>query len=440
LVGPLPVRPVAPYAAGMLTKVRIGMVGAGAVAARHVRTLLAMDGVEVAGVADPALERARELAVQAGAAAYPNHMELLEAERLDAVYICVPPFAHGAPELAVIDAGLPLFVEKPVAIDQETAATVAARLAERPVITCTGYHWRWLDIFDRAAELLADRPPRLVQCFWLDKVPPPPWWLRRDGSGGQVIEQTTHVLDTARGLAGEVTEVHAFGARAFDGRSPGAQPSDAQPSGAQPSRAWASRTRASRTRAASDPPTTGSVGPRTGRVADGGEGGPGLSTTPAGGGEGGSSPSPTPAEIAPTEAALPAADIHDVSVATLRFASGAVGTVASTCLLPRLHRAGVQVVGDGLSLELSETELVVEVDGERSAWTAAADARPRPDADFVAAVRGGPDMIRVPWPEAYRTHLLACAITRSAEEGRPLPVPEGRGEPQGAAPLSRRGP
>jgi myo-inositol 2-dehydrogenase / D-chiro-inositol 1-dehydrogenase len=361
LVGPLPVRPVAPYAAEMLTKVRIGMVGAGAVAARHVRTLLAMDGVEVAGVADPALERARELAGSAGSAAYPNHMELLDAERLDAVYICVPPFAHGAPELAVIDAGLPMFVEKPVAIDQETAATVAARLAERPVLTCTGYHWRWLDIFDRAAELLADRPPRLVQCSWLDKVPPPAWWLRRDGSGGQVIEQTTHVLDTARGLAGEVTEVHALG---------------------------------------------------TGGAA------------------------------ASTEAALPAADIHDVSVATLRFASGAVGTVASTCLLPRLHRAGVEVVGDGLSLELSETELVVEVDGERSAWTAAADARPRPDADFIAAVRGGPDGIRVPWPEAYRTHLLACAITRSAEEGRPLQVPEGPGVPQGAAPMTpgaRRG-
>ena len=253
------------------------MVGAGAVAARHVRTLLAMDGVEVAGVADPALERARELAGSAGAAAYPNHMELLDAERLDAVYICVPPFAHGAPELAVIDAGLPMFVEKPVAIDQETAATVAARLAERPVITCTGYHWRWLDIFDRAAALLAERPARLVQCAWLDKVLPPPWWRRRDGSGGQVIEQTTHVLDTARALAGEVTEVHAFGARG-----------------------------------------------------------------------------------------LPAADIHEVSVASLRFASGALGTVASSCLLPRLHRAGVQVVADGLSLELSETELVVEAYGRRS--------------------------------------------------------------------------
>jgi predicted dehydrogenase len=334
----------------MLSKMRIGMVGAGAVAARHLRTLLAMDGVEVAAVADPALERAKELAAEAGAPAYPNHMELLDAERLDAVYICVPPFAHGAPELAVIDAGLPMFVEKPVAIDQETATAIATRLAGRPLVTCTGYHWRWLDIFDRAADLLADRPARLVQCSWLDKVPPPPWWLRRDGSGGQTIEQTTHVLDTARGLAGDVVEVHAFGART-----------------------------------ASTPTLPGSAG----------------------------------------EAALPGADIHDVSVASLRFASGAVGTVASTCLLPRLQRAGVQVVADGLSLELSETELLVEVDGRRDAWTADADARPRPDRDFVAAVRGGGNRIRVPWPEAYRTHLLACAITRSADEGRPLPVSTG---------------
>ena len=313
------------------------MVGAGAVAARHLRTLLAMDGVEVAAVADPVLERARELAETAGAAAYPNHMELLAAERLDAVYICVPPFAHGPPELAAIEAGLPFFVEKPVAIDQETAARIAGALAGRPLVTCTGYHWRWLDIFDRAAGLLADRPARLVQCTWLDKVPPPPWWLRRDGSGGQVIEQTTHVLDTARGLAGEVAEVHAFGARE------------------------------------------------------------------------------------------PAAEIHHVSAASLRFASGAVGTAVSSCLLPRLHRAGVQVVADGLSLELSETELVVEADGRRDAWTAEGSARPRPDRDFVAAVRGGPDRVRVPWPEAYRTHLLACAITRSVDEGRPLPVPDGNG-------------
>jgi len=313
-----------------LAAVRVGMIGAGAVATRHVQTLLATAGVRVAAVADPAIERARRLAGLGGATAYASHLDMLERERLDAAYVCVPPFAHGAPELAVIDAGLPLFVEKPVAIDLETAAAIAARLAGRSLLTCTGYHWRWLDIFDRAADLLAANPARLVSCSWLDKVPPPPWWLRRDGSGGQTIEQTTHVLDLARALVGEVTEVQAFGTRAAG------------------------------------------------------------------------------------------ADVDEVSVGSLRFAGGAVGSLTSTFLLPNLHRAGIEVVADGMWLSLSENELVVEADGERTLWRADGDARPRPDRDFIQAVRGGPDRIRVPWPEAYRTHRLACALTRSADEGRPV--------------------
>src|SRR5919204_6095238 len=135
---------------------------------------------------------------------------MLEREALDALYVCVPPFARGAPELAAIDAGLPLFVEKPVAIDLPTAEAIAGRLERRPVVTCAGYHWRWLDTFERARDLLAANPARLALCSWLDKVPPPAWWLRRGGSGGQTIEQTTHVLDLARALVGEVVEVHAF--------------------------------------------------------------------------------------------------------------------------------------------------------------------------------------------------------------------------------------
>jgi UDP-N-acetylglucosamine 3-dehydrogenase len=112
--------------------------------------------------------------------------------------------------------------------------------------------------------------------------------------------------------------------------------------------------------------------------------------------------------------------VDEVTVGSLRFEGGALGSLASTCLLARLHRAGVEVVADGMWLSLSESELLVEVDGERRAWQADGDARPRPDRDFVQAVRGGPGRIRVPWQEAYRTHQLACALARSADQGHPV--------------------
>ena len=87
------------------------------------------------------------------------------------------------------------------------------------MVTGTGYHWRCLDTVERAAALLADTPARLALGAWLDKVPPPAWWSTRALSGGQVVEQLTHVLDLARLLVGEVEEVTAAGSR-HDG-SPG---------------------------------------------------------------------------------------------------------------------------------------------------------------------------------------------------------------------------
>jgi myo-inositol 2-dehydrogenase / D-chiro-inositol 1-dehydrogenase len=187
---------------------RIGIIGAGGVAARHVRVLTGL-GAEIAGVADPVPGAAGRLGRP-----YPDAESLLDAERLDAVYVCVPPYAHGAPERSVLARRLPLFVEKPLAADLATAEALAAEIEAAGVVTGTGYHWRGLDTVARAAELLAADPARLVAGCWLDKVPPPPWWTDRARSGGQVVEQLTHVLDLARLLVGEVTELAAFAGRA----------------------------------------------------------------------------------------------------------------------------------------------------------------------------------------------------------------------------------
>jgi len=198
---------------------RIAVVGAGGVAARHVRMLSGFDDTRVVAVADTVAVAAERLATACGAAAYPDADTLLDREDVDAVYVCVPPFAHGAPERAVLARGLPLFVEKPLACDLDTATALADEVAASGVVTGTGYHWRCLDTVERAAALLAGAPARLALGSWLDKVPPPAWWPTRALSGGPVVEQLTHVVDLARLLVGEVEEVTAAGSRTDD--SPG---------------------------------------------------------------------------------------------------------------------------------------------------------------------------------------------------------------------------
>ncbi len=196
---------------------RIGVVGAGYIGGRHVESLTAQDGVQVVGIADPQAERARRLAARVGATAYPGWEQLLGAEELDALYVCVPPHGHGAVEEAAIDRGLPLFVEKPLAADLATAERLATRTADAGLLTSVGYHWRYLDTVDRARELLAGAPARMVRAAWLDKAPRVDWWSRQDQSGGQTVEQATHLFDVARVLVGDATGGSALGSRSPDG-------------------------------------------------------------------------------------------------------------------------------------------------------------------------------------------------------------------------------
>lgn len=200
---------------------RIGFIGAGGIAHRHFGVLEQFDDVEIAAIADVDLARAEDAAARFGARAFGEVEAMLAEVELDALYICVPPFAHGVPERAAIAAGLPFFVEKPVALDLATAEAIAAEVAAAGLVTAVGYHWRYLDTVDEARGLLAHNPARLMSGNWLDSTPPPEWWWHEDQSGGQMVEQTTHLLDLARYLAGEPAQVFGLASRTERADFPG---------------------------------------------------------------------------------------------------------------------------------------------------------------------------------------------------------------------------
>jgi predicted dehydrogenase len=200
---------------------RIGLIGAGNVGRRHAQVLSGFPDARLAGITDVVPEAAAALALDAGCPTFTGVGPLLSAG-IDAAYVCVPPFAHGAAEDAVLAAGLPLFVEKPLAAAAETAERVGAQVAAAGTLTAVGHHWRYLDVVERAQQVLDGRPVRLLGGAWLDKVPPVGWWPVRGKSGGPVVEQAAHVLDLARLLAGEVAEVCAMG----NGRPPAVSGAD----------------------------------------------------------------------------------------------------------------------------------------------------------------------------------------------------------------------
>ena len=310
---------------------RIGFVGTGAVAQRHARVLTGFPDVELVAAMDVDPDRAAAFAEAYGGRPVPD-LDALLAAGLDAVYVCVPPFAHGAAEVQAAAAGMALFVEKPLAAEEATAEWVGRRIATAGVVTRVGHHWRCAEPVHRARKMLSGRRIRLVSGVWLDRVPPVPWWSDRARSGGPLVEQAVHVLDLARFLVGEVTEVHAA--------------------------------------------TAGSL--------------PGGADTATG--------------------------------ALLCFRNGAVGTLATTCVLDAKHRTGLEIVADGLFVGVGEDWLDIrDGDGGHRAEYDAMAPRVAVDRAFVDAVLGSPvdhDRDAPDHADALRSHRLACALARSSESGR----------------------
>ncbi len=194
--------------------VHVGFAGAGGIAELHMTNLARLDDVRITAVSDTDPVRASRLADHFGAAVHYNAADMLSAEKLDCLYVCLPPFAHADLELRAADAGVHLFIEKPLGLSPERTAEKVRRLTESGLIVSVGYHWRYFEHTDTARKLLADRPVALLLGTWLSGMPETPWWRQRARSGGQLLEQNTHMVDLARYFAGNV---HTVQAGAFSG-------------------------------------------------------------------------------------------------------------------------------------------------------------------------------------------------------------------------------
>ncbi|MFD2611725.1 Gfo/Idh/MocA family protein [Paenibacillus gansuensis] len=189
---------------------RIGMAGTGWFANVHAQLLNAMDGVQVTAVCGTSRDKADLFAAKlGGAAGYADFTEMLDGETLDAVYICVPPSSHGTMEEQLIERGIPFLVEKPLDAGIEKPRRIAAMLEEKPLITSVGYHLRYRDTANRLREALKLGTVGMLSGEWMGNFVNNAWWPKQERSGGQFVEQTTHIVDLLRYTAGEVAEVYA---------------------------------------------------------------------------------------------------------------------------------------------------------------------------------------------------------------------------------------
>jgi predicted dehydrogenase len=195
---------------------RVGIIGAGAVARLHARVYRQI-GFTVAVCTSRTPETGRRLADEHGAEFVHGHPDVCRYPGLDFVDVCtLPDFRLEAVELCA-DAGRHVQVEKPIATTIETARRMV-ETANRAGILLGVVSQHRFDPSSRflASALAAGRLGRLLQIDayvkWhrsADYYARPVKGTWRNEGGGALINQAIHQVDLLRWLAGPLVEVYA---------------------------------------------------------------------------------------------------------------------------------------------------------------------------------------------------------------------------------------
>jgi myo-inositol 2-dehydrogenase/D-chiro-inositol 1-dehydrogenase len=191
----------------MVEELRVGMVGAGWIAAMHQHAYRASPGVRVVGVADAVDAKAERLAEQAGAQVVEGLDELLDLG-VDIVDVCTPPQQHGDITVAALEAGRHVFCEKPLARTLDDARRIVQAAESAPGLLMVGHVSRY-EPDHRSAKAIADSGDigvvRLVTHTTTTSLPgwsEAGWLADPEQSGGPLVDQAVHSFDFARWVVG----------------------------------------------------------------------------------------------------------------------------------------------------------------------------------------------------------------------------------------------
>ena len=198
----------------------VAVLGAGRMGQTHVRNLGAIPNAHVVVVADPVAEvaeRGRELARAVRASTDP--VEAILDPEVEAVVIVTPTSTHATLIETALRAGKAVWSEKPIAQDMAETARIVDLWRASGVPVQLGFMRRFDPGYERAKQLIDSGELGRIEQFRAlsrDTFPPPLEFLLT--CGGSFLDMSSHDLDLARFLVGEVEEVHAWASVLFDER------------------------------------------------------------------------------------------------------------------------------------------------------------------------------------------------------------------------------
>jgi len=186
---------------------RAAVIGLGAMGTNHARVWAETPGVTLAAVADTDAARVEQVSRACGVRGYGDLRSMLAEERLDLVSVAVPTGAHLDVAAQIIERGVPLLVEKPLAATIDEGRRLRDLAADAGVALTVGHIERFNPaVIELKRRLEAGELGRVFQVH-ARRVGPFPERVR---DVGVVLDLAPHDIDVMRFLLGaEVARVQA---------------------------------------------------------------------------------------------------------------------------------------------------------------------------------------------------------------------------------------
>ena len=206
----------------MSDKLKLGLVGAGAISQTHVQAMPLVDCAEIVGVADVRPEAAKATAERLGARSFTSHEALSEAFDLDGVIVCTPPSSH--PEIAIhfLQQGVSVLCEKPLAIDSASARLMLEAAERSGATLMMASKFRYVEDVVRAKSIVASGVLGEITLFenaFTSRVDMSRRWNAdpKVSGGGVLIDNGTHSVDLMRYFVGPLAELQVWEGRRSQG-------------------------------------------------------------------------------------------------------------------------------------------------------------------------------------------------------------------------------
>jgi UDP-N-acetylglucosamine 3-dehydrogenase len=195
-------------------KAKVGVIGTGSMGQNHVRVYAKIQDVDLVGIADINKERVSELAKEYKTRAYTDYEDLVD-ENLDAVSIAVPTTLHRKITLEVIQRGINVVIEKPIADTVEGANEIIKCAQQNGVKLMVGHIERFNPAIMKLKELIDRGELGDIISMSAKRVGP---YNPKVRDVGIIVDLGTHDIDIMSYLCGErITEIYALAGNAIHG-------------------------------------------------------------------------------------------------------------------------------------------------------------------------------------------------------------------------------